>query len=126
MHGSMLVSSVQVVTVNPNSRAPITFRISANFTGQVSPGRTSFDVPATMQRSDALMGAANQTAQGTLTFALVSGTAPSGTWSGSGDITMGPQPAGDHPFAGGPNPEKVFDYTGMWDSGTAGTVTIAP
>jgi hypothetical protein len=126
MHGNMSVTAVEVLTQNPTSTTPISFRVGATFTGTLSPERASFTVPVIVQRGDATMTSTNASTQGDMAFALSAGTAASGVWAGSGTYTMSPQPAGDHVFSATAVPINVFDFTGGWGSAVTGTVSIAP
>jgi len=126
MHGNMSVTAVEVLTQNPTSTTPISFRVGATFAGTLSPERASFTVPVIVQRSDATTTSSNASTQGDMTFALNAGTAASGVWAASGTYTMPPQPAGDHVFSAIAVPINVFDFTGGWGSAVTGTVSIAP
>jgi len=126
MGGVMNVLEVDVLTPNPTAANPISFQIHATFTGTLNPGASSFEVPVVMGRTDATTASTGASAQGILAFVLTSGTTSSGTWTGSGVVTMPPQPIGEHTFNAAAMPNAVFDFLGSWSSGVSGTISIAP
>ena len=126
MNGNMNVTAVEVLTQNPTSTASISFRVGATFTGTVKPDAPSFDIPLVMWRVDDTSMSPDAATHGSLAFALSTGTAASGVWTGSGTVTMPRQPAGDHVFGAATMPDKVFDYVGSWTSGVTAIVSIAP
>ena len=126
MNGTMIVTTVEVLTQSPTSTTQLSFRVGATFTGTLSPERGSFTVPLLMQRVDATMFSTNASSQGDMTFALSAGTPASGVWAGSGTYTLPPQPTGDHVFSAIAVPKDAFEFTGSWGSAVTGTVSIAP
>jgi len=122
LSGTMNVLSVTVLTPSPNTLQSMDLQVDATFTGSVSPGAVSFDVPVSVlsvSRGGAVMS-------GSVTFNLASGTAGAGSWVGRGVVTLPPQPVGDHVFSAALSPQSVFNFTGSSSSAVTGTVRVVP
>jgi hypothetical protein len=126
MNAGVTVDSVELLTVAPTAAMPLSFRVRATVVGSVPANTIGFDLRVVVNRTDATSASTAWFAEGVMPFALISGTPSSGSWRGTAIVTLPPQPAGPHSFAGIVDPNATFDFTGSWSSGVTGTLDIAP
>jgi hypothetical protein len=126
MHATVSVESVELLTVAPTAATPLSFRVRATAVGSVPANTIGFDLRVVVNRVDATTASTGWLAEGVMPFTLTSGTPGSGTWQGTAVVTLPPQPAGTHSFAGIADPNATFDFSGSWSSGVTGSVDIAP
>jgi hypothetical protein len=126
MHATVSVESVELLTVAPTTATPLSFRVRATAVGSVPTNTIGFDLRVVVNRVDATTASTGWFAEGVMPFALTSGTPSSGTWKGTAVVTLPPQPAGSHSFAGIADPTATFDFSGSWSSAVTGAVDIAP